>query len=346
MTLPGAPTLVVERTRPPAPPAAWPLADRVAWAAIGLALLAVAVLRLLRLVLPAAVPLLADDRPARLVSPLAVGGLIALGAAVAVPPRCAGRAARRPGGRRAGAAGARSWGGTACRRLDQGGGRRRGALPGRLGAAAPLGTARPLRRHPGLDRRVRPAARPHRGGLRPLLPRRAGARGGGRASAARPRGLDRRRPAARRRRPLRPAAARPPAARRRRRPGRRLRRPAAAAGGARPGRPGADGRLRRRRHLGDGLPTAAARVRRRRAAGPPVAAEAGGDRRRLARRSASTSRRIDLEQVVPRTPVGLERQDLAYALWKDSPLARHHSLSALVVQRENARPPPSPSACR
>ena len=39
--------------------------------------------------------------------------------------------------------------------------------------------------------------------------------------------------------------------------------------------------------------------------------------------------------MIPRTPAGLERQDLAYALWKDSPLARHHSLSALVVQREN-----------
>ena len=39
--------------------------------------------------------------------------------------------------------------------------------------------------------------------------------------------------------------------------------------------------------------------------------------------------------MVPRARAGLERQDLAYALWKDSPLSRHHSLSALVVQREN-----------
>src|SRR6185295_1558409 len=41
---------------------------------------------------------------------------------------------------------------------------------------------------------------------------------------------------------------------------------------------------------------------------------------------------LDLAKVVPRVPAGLERQDLAYALWRDSPLARHHSLSALVVQ--------------
>ncbi len=45
---------------------------------------------------------------------------------------------------------------------------------------------------------------------------------------------------------------------------------------------------------------------------------------------------VDLDQVVPRSPAGLERQDLAYALWRDSPLSRHHSLSALVVQRDNA----------
>ena len=40
----------------------------------------------------------------------------------------------------------------------------------------------------------------------------------------------------------------------------------------------------------------------------------------------------DLQGLVPRSPANLERQDLAYALWKDSPLARHHSLSALVVE--------------
>ncbi|MFL6291898.1 MAG: ATP-binding protein [Thermoanaerobaculia bacterium] len=41
--------------------------------------------------------------------------------------------------------------------------------------------------------------------------------------------------------------------------------------------------------------------------------------------------RRDLASLVPRTPAGLERQDLAYALWRGSPLARPYSLSALVV---------------
>ncbi|HEX5715531.1 MAG TPA: ATP-binding protein [Thermoanaerobaculia bacterium] len=40
----------------------------------------------------------------------------------------------------------------------------------------------------------------------------------------------------------------------------------------------------------------------------------------------------DLASLVPRTPAGLERQDLAYALWRQSPLARPYSLSALVVR--------------
>jgi signal transduction histidine kinase/PAS domain-containing protein len=41
--------------------------------------------------------------------------------------------------------------------------------------------------------------------------------------------------------------------------------------------------------------------------------------------------RIDLAALVPRVPDGLERQDLAFALWRSSPLARPYSLSALVV---------------
>jgi signal transduction histidine kinase len=41
--------------------------------------------------------------------------------------------------------------------------------------------------------------------------------------------------------------------------------------------------------------------------------------------------RVDLAALVPRAPDGLERQDLAYALWRSSPLARPYSLSALVV---------------
>jgi signal transduction histidine kinase len=46
--------------------------------------------------------------------------------------------------------------------------------------------------------------------------------------------------------------------------------------------------------------------------------------------NAHFSRR-DLANLVPRTPAGLERQDLAYALWRQSPLARPYSMSALVV---------------
>jgi hypothetical protein len=41
--------------------------------------------------------------------------------------------------------------------------------------------------------------------------------------------------------------------------------------------------------------------------------------------------RFDLAQLSPRTPEGLDRQDLAFSLWRDSPLARHHALSALVI---------------
>src|SRR5206468_11760730 len=71
----------------PPEPVGGSLADRIAWAALGLAFLTVAVLRGLRLVLPGGGPLLAGERGAGRVSPVALGGLIALGAAVAVPPR-------------------------------------------------------------------------------------------------------------------------------------------------------------------------------------------------------------------------------------------------------------------
>jgi signal transduction histidine kinase len=40
----------------------------------------------------------------------------------------------------------------------------------------------------------------------------------------------------------------------------------------------------------------------------------------------------DLATVVPRSPAGLERQDLAYTLWRGSPMARPHTLSAIVVE--------------
>src|SRR6185436_11195235 len=40
----------------------------------------------------------------------------------------------------------------------------------------------------------------------------------------------------------------------------------------------------------------------------------------------------DLSAIVPRSPGGLERQDLAYTLWRGSPMARTHTLSAIVVE--------------
>jgi nitrogen-specific signal transduction histidine kinase len=39
----------------------------------------------------------------------------------------------------------------------------------------------------------------------------------------------------------------------------------------------------------------------------------------------------DLAELVPRRPAGLERQDLAFALWRNSPLAQRNTLSALIV---------------
>ena len=61
---------------------------------------------------------------------------------------------------------------------------------------------------------------------------------------------------------------------------------------------------------------------------PPTEAEVVA----LSRDLAAHFRSRDLKNLVPRTPEGLERQDLAFALWRTSPLARRHTLSALVVQ--------------
>jgi signal transduction histidine kinase len=61
---------------------------------------------------------------------------------------------------------------------------------------------------------------------------------------------------------------------------------------------------------------------------PPTEAEVTA----LARDLAAHFKSRDLKNLVPRTPEGLERQDLAFALWRSSPLARRHTLSALVVE--------------
>jgi signal transduction histidine kinase len=44
---------------------------------------------------------------------------------------------------------------------------------------------------------------------------------------------------------------------------------------------------------------------------------------------------LDLDSLVARSPVGLDRRDLAYALWRASPLARQHALSATAVRAGN-----------
>ena len=48
--------------------------------------------------------------------------------------------------------------------------------------------------------------------------------------------------------------------------------------------------------------------------------------------------RRDLGDLAPRSPAGLNRQDLAYTLWRGSPLARPHALSALAVVPREGNP--------
>ena len=48
--------------------------------------------------------------------------------------------------------------------------------------------------------------------------------------------------------------------------------------------------------------------------------------------------RRDLGDLAPRSPTGLNRQDLAYTLWRGSPLARPHALSALAVLPREGNP--------
>jgi signal transduction histidine kinase len=56
----------------------------------------------------------------------------------------------------------------------------------------------------------------------------------------------------------------------------------------------------------------------------------------LEREVAGHFARLDLEALVARSPVGLDRKDLAYALWRGSPLARPNALSAVVVRSGTA----------
>jgi len=45
---------------------------------------------------------------------------------------------------------------------------------------------------------------------------------------------------------------------------------------------------------------------------------------------------LDLDELAPRTPVGLDPRDLAYSLWRASPLSRPNALSAVAVRSGNA----------
>ena len=66
---------------------------------------------------------------------------------------------------------------------------------------------------------------------------------------------------------------------------------------------------------------------------PPSPADVDRLRRELAVHFAGR----DLAELVPRAPAGLEPQDLAFALWRDSPLARRSTRSALAVEPFDGR---------
>jgi signal transduction histidine kinase/HAMP domain-containing protein len=334
VTLQGAPALAVERNPAARHPSRWPPADRLAWAVIGFALLSIAVLRFLHVTLPGGGRLLAEDGPARLVSHLAVGGLIALGAALAVSPAMLGVLVA----------------GLAVTALGVGGRSREGDrvpawLKGAGSVLALLAAAWGLQQLWGpLDLAdgilVSEEAFTLRLGL-------TGAAFGLLCLAGRRKG----RPASPRDRVAWIAVAlllagatlcdQP-----------LLGIPLLVAGGA------AAAAFANQRRLGEGLAffalilmaafaaagawETAYRLRLQTYAGsellsrlaPPTRQEIGS----VAREIRGHFEALDLERLVPRSPVGLERQDLAYALWKDSPLARQHSLSALVVQTDGGPP--------
>jgi signal transduction histidine kinase len=331
VTLEGAPALVVETIPASAQPSRWLAAYRLSCAAIGIALLAIAVLRFLRHALPGEPP--AVEGRALLVIPAAVGGLVALGAAASVPGRAfavllAGVAtaavgvwSRSRGGDRvppwAKGAGAvvllllaawglqRSWG-----PLDLAAGilASAEAFTLRLGlTGAAIGLFCLAGRSQGN------AAETHGDHVawistalllagaalcdRPLLAVPLLVAGG--------------------------AAAAVSAAQRRWREGMALVGLILMAAFAAAGTWETAYRLKLREYAGHELLVRLA---------PPTRQEIAS----VAQEVRTHFEQLDLQGVVPRTPAGLERQDLAYALWKGSPLARHHSLSALVVQTGGA----------
>jgi signal transduction histidine kinase len=333
VTLRGAPTLVMERSQSARHPSRWPRPERLAWAVIGLALLSIAVLRFLRLTLPGG-GASGEARPARLVSPPAVGGLISLGAALAVSPSGLGVLLA----------------GLAITALGIAGRSREGdrvpAWSRGVGAVLfLLGAAWGLQRLWGpLDLSDTILASPQGFVLRLGM---TGAAFGLFCLAGRHKG----RPAEARHDSTAWAAV-------------ALLLGAAAfcdqpfvsipllAAGCALAAAYADQRL------GEGLALLALivmscfaaagawetayRLRLRDYAGSELLARLAPPTRQEVAAVSQEIRghfeALDLQRVVPRAPAGLERQDLAYALWKDSPLARLHSLSALVVQTAGAPP--------
>lgn len=335
VTLRGAPLLVAERVPAAARSSRRPLADRLAWAGIGLALLSITVLRFLRLTLPAGGPPAMADRPLRPVSPLAVGGLMALGAAATVPGRAlavllAGLAVAAAGAWSRSAQGdrippwlkgvavilllflaawslQRSWG-----PLDLAGGVLASpeAFTLRLGFT---GAAFGLLCLAGRRHR-RSAALPRD----PVAWTSAALLLGGAAFCDQP----------------------------------YLALPLLCAGGAAAAvyaeqrrlleGPALVGLVLMSAFAAAGTWETAYRSRLREHAGHELLARLSPPTREeiaaVSREIRGHFEALDLERVIPRAPAGLDRQDLAYALWKDSPLARHHSLSALVVQANDAPP--------
>jgi signal transduction histidine kinase len=327
VTLPGAPALIVERAAAGTPKER-PLTDRVAWVALGLALLSLAVVRGLRNVLPGGI-LHGDERAPRPVTPLVLGGLVALSGAFPVPLPALGVLL-------AGLALA-----ALSFRIHSAVGERIPLpLKGAFAALTLLFAAWEIQhflgpRDLGADIVVSAEAFALRLGLAGAafgLFVLAGRRGDGPAPAPRNRWAwcatailiagaslcDQ---------PLAAAAL-------------------LAAGGA------ATALWLNVRRLHEGMALVvlvlvstfaaagawetAYRLALRAYAGDALLARLAppsrADLASVAGEVRSHFLESDLQNLVPRAPANLERQDLAYALWKGSPLARHHSLSALVVE--------------
>ncbi|HKV11101.1 MAG TPA: ATP-binding protein [Thermoanaerobaculia bacterium] len=334
--LANAPTLVVERASRDDEAWGLPWMDRLAWLAIGIALLALAVLRGLRIALPGGRPI--QEPRTRVVTPLALAGLVAVGAAAEVPPYALIVLAAGLGLAALGVHG-RSGEGDRLPASLKGA----GAVLMLFGAALAIHwTQGPLDVAEGIL--VSPWSFALRLGL-------SGAAFGVFCLAGRRKGW-------------------PPAPPRDRWAwaavlllllGAALADfPVAALlllglGGA------AAALYADQRRLGEGMTLLALilmsviaasgtwetayRLRLREFAGTELLARLSPPRQEeisgLAREIQTYFQGLQLDELVPRSPAGLERQDLAYAFWRESPLARHGSLSALVVQPADGGAPSS-----